>query len=131
MLTFIGRKRAEELAAEAEGRSNKRKANESGENGEHTTKFIKVPSAKTVEVPDEYLPANPTLTLRDVPEDTTKEELVGAFGDFSGFKDARTVPGRPFAFVEYTDADSAAAAKAATAGISIRGQIIKVTFRRS
>ncbi|CAD0017154.1 unnamed protein product [Aureobasidium pullulans] len=66
-------------------------------------------------VPDEYLPPNKILFIRQVPED---------YG-------VRTVPGRKgIAFVEYEAEDGAISAKEATAGMSLGDNTIRVTFQR-
>lgn len=53
-------------------------------------------------MPDEYLPPNKILFIRQVPEDYGVEGLSAIFGRFPGFREVRTVPGRKgIAFVEY------------------------------
>jgi RNA recognition motif-containing protein len=82
-------------------------------------------------VPDEYLPPNKTLFLRDLPDDYSKDMLAAVFRRFPGYKDLRLVPGRQgIAFVEYENEDGAITAKEATAGITLGEKAIRVTFQR-
>lgn len=82
-------------------------------------------------VPDEYLPPNKVLIIRDKPEDYTQESLVAIFSRFPGFTEVRTVPSRPtIAFVEYVNEDNAITAKEATSGMALGDNHIKVTFNR-
>ncbi|KAF8248419.1 RNA-binding domain-containing protein, partial [Wilcoxina mikolae CBS 423.85] len=46
------------------------------------------------QIPDEYLPPNTTLFLRDLPDDADSEMLLGLLGRFDAFKEVRMVPGR-------------------------------------
>lgn len=53
-------------------------------------------------VPDEYLPPNKILFIRQVPDGYDVDALTAIFSRFPGFKEVRTVPGRKgIAFVEY------------------------------
>lgn len=53
-------------------------------------------------VPDEYLPPNKILFIRQVPDDYGVDALTAIFSRFAGFREVRTVPGRKgIAFVEY------------------------------
>lgn len=82
-------------------------------------------------VPDEYLPPNKILFLRELPEDYGKDSLTIIFSRFAGFKELRTVPGRSgIAFVEYQDEEGAITAKEATAGMTLGDKAIRVTFQR-
>ena len=82
-------------------------------------------------IPDEYLPPNKILFLRELPEDYGKEALAAIFGRFAGFKEVRTVPGRKaIAFVEYEDEEGAITAKESTAGMTLGEKAIRVTFQR-
>jgi RNA recognition motif-containing protein len=83
-------------------------------------------------IPDEYLPPNKTLFLRDVPEDYDVESLTAIFGRFEGFREVRLVPGRKgIAFVEYEAEAGAISAKERTAGMSLGdSKPIRVTFQR-
>lgn len=82
-------------------------------------------------VPDEYLPPNKILFIRQVPEDYGVDALTTIFSRFAGFKEVRTVPGRKgIAFVEYEAEDGAISAKEATAGMSLGDNTIRVTFQR-
>lgn len=85
-------------------------------------------------VPEEYLPPNKILLLRELPEDYGKEALAAIFSRFPGFKDVRLVPGRKgIAFVEYEDESGAITAKEATSGMMLGGEdgkAMRVTFQR-
>ncbi|KAK5121390.1 hypothetical protein LTR85_005222 [Meristemomyces frigidus] len=82
-------------------------------------------------VPDEYLPPNKVLFLRELPEDYGKDGLTVIFSRFPGFKELRLVPGRKgIAFVEYADEEGAIAAKEATAGMTLGDKAIRVTYQR-
>ncbi|KAK0363366.1 hypothetical protein LTR59_011224 [Friedmanniomyces endolithicus] len=73
-------------------------------------------------VPDEYLPPNKVLLLRDLPED---------YVAFRAFKEVRTAPARPdIAFVEYEDEGGAIMAKEATGGMTLGDKAIRVTFQK-
>ncbi|KAJ5279428.1 U1 small nuclear ribonucleoprotein [Penicillium angulare] len=84
-------------------------------------------------VPDEFLPANKILFLRELPDDANEESLSAIFGRFEGFQEVRLVPGRKgIAFVEYEENSGAISAKEATAGMTIgeQGKAIRVTYQR-
>ncbi|KAK3112365.1 hypothetical protein LTR53_011430 [Teratosphaeriaceae sp. CCFEE 6253] len=82
-------------------------------------------------VPDEYLPANKILFLRDLPEDYGQAALTAIYSRFAGFKEVRTVPGRAaIAFVEYEDEQGATSAKEATGGMTLGDNPIRVTYQR-
>ncbi|KAK4920939.1 hypothetical protein LTR28_012825, partial [Elasticomyces elasticus] len=89
-------------------------------------------------VPDEYLPPNKILFLRQLPDSYSTEEagktaLQAIFSRFPGFKEVRLVPGRKgIAFVEYAAEEGAIAAKERTAGMVLgeEGKAMKVTFQR-
>jgi RNA recognition motif-containing protein len=84
-------------------------------------------------IPDEYLPPNKILFLRDVPKSYDVDGLSRIFGRFEGFREVRVVPGREgIAFVEYEAEAGAISAKEATAGMQLgdEGKGIRVTFQR-
>ncbi|KAL4919736.1 hypothetical protein BDW62DRAFT_178349 [Aspergillus aurantiobrunneus] len=84
-------------------------------------------------IPDEYLPPNKILFLRDLPDTADQENLTGVFGRFEGFREVRLVPGRKgIAFVEYDGESGAISAKEATSGMPMgpEGKPIRVTFQR-
>jgi RNA recognition motif-containing protein len=84
-------------------------------------------------IPDEYLPANKILFLRDLPDDASQESLSAVFGRFEGFQEVRMVPGRKgIAFVEYEAETGAISAKEATAGMPMgdQGKPIRITYQR-
>lgn len=84
-------------------------------------------------IPDEYLPPNKILFLRDLPENYDAEGLSRIFARFEGFREVRMVPGRKgIAFVEYEAEAGAISAKEATAGMQLgdEGKGIRVTYQR-
>lgn len=85
-------------------------------------------------IPDEYLPPNKILFLRDIPDSYDADGLTRIFSRFEGFKELRMVPGRKgIAFVEYEAEAGAISAKEATAGMQLgdEGKGIRVTFQRA
>ncbi|KAJ5945826.1 hypothetical protein N7454_002665 [Penicillium verhagenii] len=89
--------------------------------------------AATAVVPDEYLPPNKILFLREIPDDSNEEGLSAIFGRFEGFQEVRLVPGRKgIAFVEYETEAGAISAKEATSGMPMgeQGKPIRVTYQR-
>lgn len=85
-------------------------------------------------IPDEYLPPNKILFLRDLLEDYDADGLSRIFSRFEGFKEVRMVPGRKgIAFVEYEAEAGAISAKEATAGMQLgdEGKAIRVTYQRA
>jgi RNA recognition motif. (a.k.a. RRM, RBD, or RNP domain) len=84
-------------------------------------------------IPDEYLPPNKILFLRDLPESYEADDLSRIFSRFEGFREVRMVPGRRgIAFVEYEAEAGAISAKEATAGMQLgdEGKGIRVTYQR-
>lgn len=84
-------------------------------------------------IPDEYLPPNKILFLRDLPESYDADGLSTIFSRFEGFREVRMVPGRKgIAFVEYEAEAGAISAKEATAGMQLgdEGKGIRVTYQR-
>ncbi|KAI9376336.1 hypothetical protein BJX61DRAFT_490125 [Aspergillus egyptiacus] len=84
-------------------------------------------------IPDEYLPPNKILFLRDLPDNADQESLTAVFGRFEGFQEVRLVPGRKgIAFVEYESESGAISAKEATSGMPMgeQGKPIRVTYQR-
>ncbi|KAK2808306.1 hypothetical protein FQN50_004866 [Emmonsiellopsis sp. PD_5] len=89
-------------------------------------------AAATV-IPDEYLPPNKILFLREIPDSLDQDGLTAVFGRFEGFKEVRLVPGRKgIAFVEYEAETGAISAKEATSGMPLgeNGKPIRVTYQR-
>jgi len=94
---------------------------------------LKSTSGTGAVVPDEYLPPNKILFVRELPEDYDVEGLSTIFGRFEGFREVRLVPGRKgLAFVEYEAEAGAISAKESTAGMVLggEGKPIKVTYQR-
>ena len=82
-------------------------------------------------IPDEDLPPNTTLFLRDLPDDAEADTLIGLFGRFDAFKEVRMVPGRKgIAFVEFETLEGAISAKEGMGGMVLGNSIIKVTYQR-
>ena len=84
-------------------------------------------------MPDEYLPPNKILFVRNLPDDYTVEALSALFGQFEGFREVRVVPGRKgIAFVEYESEAGAIGAKENTAGMTLgeESKAIRVTYQR-
>ncbi|PLB47288.1 hypothetical protein P170DRAFT_511917 [Aspergillus steynii IBT 23096] len=89
--------------------------------------------AATAVIPDEYLPPNKILFLRDLPDTADQDSLTAVFGRFEGFQEVRLVPGRKgIAFVEYESESGAISAKEATSGMPMgeNGKPIRVTYQR-
>lgn len=98
---------------------------------ERPAKTAKPAAAAAGVVPDEYLPPNKILFLRELPEDYGKDGLTAIFSRFAGFRELRMVPGRAgIAFVEYENEEGAIMAKEATAGMTLGEKTIRVTFQR-
>jgi U2 small nuclear ribonucleoprotein B'' len=122
------RKQAEEAAAAAA--ASVKRPQEDSAMPDRPAKSVK-PTAAGGAVPDEYLPPNKTLFLRDLPEDYGKDALAVIFKRYPGFREIRVVPGRnTIAFAEYEDETGAIAAKEALSGIELSGQKIKITYQR-
>lgn len=69
-------------------------------------------------IPDEYLPPNKILFLRDLPETYDVDSLSTIFSRFEGFREVRMVPGRKgIAFVEYEAESGAISAKVSFCGL--------------
>jgi U2 small nuclear ribonucleoprotein B'' len=96
---------------------------------------LKASSANAAAViPDEYLPPNKILFLRDLPDSYDADGLSRIFSRFEGFREVRMVPGRKgIAFVEYEAEAGAISAKEATAGMQLgdEGKGIRVTYQRA
>ena len=94
-------------------------------------------------VPDEYLPPNKILFVRNLPERYTTEPeggvsaLTEIFGKYDGFREVRLVPGRNgIAFVEYESESGAVEGKQGVGGMLLGGQDgqeamkVMVTYQR-
>ena len=116
-------------ATEAEeARASKRAAEETL--AERPAKNAK-PAQTAGVVPNEYLPPNKILFLQDLDESYGKTQLTAVFGRYPGFKEVRTVPGRPgIAFAEYESDETAVVAKEALDGKTLGEKVIKVTYQR-
>ncbi|CAG8041988.1 unnamed protein product [Penicillium salamii] len=129
------RKQAHE-ALEAQKKLKRPAANAEPARPAKTTKGagLKPTSGTTAAViPDEYLPPNKILFLRELPDDASEEGLSTIFSRFEGFQEVRLVPGRKgIAFVEYEAETGAISAKEATSGMPMgeQGKAIRVTYQR-
>lgn len=122
------RKQALETAAQQQ-KNAKRAAADSL--AERPAKTAKAGGAAGGMVPDEYLPPNKTLFLRDLPESYGRDNIATIFSRFAGFREVRMVPGRKgIAFVEYEDENAAITAKEGTAGITLEEKVVKITYQR-
>lgn len=120
------RKQAHAAAEEAAKAAKRPAADSLAERSAKTTKPVAGGA-----VPDEYLPPNKILFLRDLPEDYGKVELAAVFQRYPGFKEVRLVPGRKgLAFVEYEGEDGAIAAKEGTTGMTLGDKAMRVTFQK-
>jgi hypothetical protein len=94
---------------------------------------LKPSNATTTVIPDEYLPPNKILFLRELPDEIDSDSLTAVFGRFEGFREVRLVPGRKgIAFVEYESEAGAISAKEATSGMPMgpNNKPVRVTYQR-
>jgi len=77
-------------------------------------------------------PPNKILFVENLPPQCNAMMLAMLFQQYSGYKEARLVPGKPgIAFVEFTDAFQSAAAKDALQGFKITPtQLMRITFAK-
>ncbi|KAF1990813.1 U1 small nuclear ribonucleo protein [Aulographum hederae CBS 113979] len=131
-------KQAQEAAATVT--SKKRPADEEPETAKPTlTKKLKgaglKPTGAPGQVPDEYLPPNKILIVRDIAEGFDNQlALTNIFDKFKGFREVRTVPTRSdIAFVEYESDAAAIEAKSQTNGMALGDteKALRVTFQRA
>jgi len=104
-----------------------------GDTSTSTTRPAKAPKTKQV-IPDEYLPPNNTLFVREVPDDYTVEMLEAMFARYPGFREVRTIPLPQFkgcAFVEYEANEGAIQAREALNGLSVGEGNLKVTYQKA
>lgn len=81
-------------------------------------------------LPEEYLPPNKQIIIREFPESYGKEELTALFQRFPGFQDMRVVQGRGIAICDFEDETGATAAKEAMHGQVLGERTMKVTYQR-
>ncbi|KAI5305300.1 hypothetical protein KEM56_004786 [Ascosphaera pollenicola] len=84
-------------------------------------------------IPDEYLPPNKILFLREIPDSMDQDSLTALFSQFPGFQEVRMVPGRKgIAFVEYDTDAQATTAKEATSTVPVGegGRFMRITYQR-
>lgn len=129
-LTMISERKQAREAAEREAaakKSAKRTAQETLV--DRPAKTNKVNPAGVV--PEEHLPPNKIIIIREFPDEYGKDELTTAFSRFPGFKEVRLVPGRKgIAFAEYLDETGATAARESMNGQAMGEKSIRVTFQR-
>ncbi|RIA91243.1 U1 small nuclear ribonucleo protein A, partial [Glomus cerebriforme] len=92
-----------------------------------------IPGASTVgNIPDEYLPPNNILFLQNLPNDITGTVLTTFFGQYSGFKEVRSIhPAKGIAFVEYDTEPQAMIAKEALSNYPIApDHKLKITYAK-
>lgn len=123
----------ERLQAAEKEALKKRKAEEDDGDAAPVAKKPAKGAVPAGQVPDEYLPPNKILFVRDIPADYDLDNLKVIFGRFPGFKEVRTVPGRQgLAFIEYEAEDGAVQAKERTSGMTLGAAStpIRVTYQR-
>lgn len=86
-------------------------------------------SRKTAE---DDTPPNRILFIENLPTETTKTMLTVLFQQYTGYKDARLIPGKPgIAFVEFADSFQATTAKDSLQDFKITpARSMKITFAR-
>jgi RNA recognition motif-containing protein len=87
-------------------------------------------------IPDEYLPPNNILFIRDVPDDYSNEMLEALFARYPGFREVRTIPVPAYkgcAFVEYEANEGAIQAREALNGrvLGDGEKGLRVTYQKS
>ncbi|CAH8556915.1 unnamed protein product [Schistosoma turkestanicum] len=109
-------------------------ANEVNSNGVDQTSSYRPPppppAVNPATIPDQ--PPNKILFLTNLPDDSDEAMLSMLFGQFTGYREVRMVPGRhDIAFVEFVNEVEASAAKLGLQGFNIRpGQAIRITFAK-
>ncbi|KAF2803043.1 small nuclear ribonucleoprotein U1a [Mytilinidion resinicola] len=83
-------------------------------------------------IPDEYLPPNKDLLVRNLPDEFDGEAFNGIFENFDGFKSATYVAGRNLGFVYFESEAHAITAKERTANLPVgeEGKPIMVTYAK-
>jgi U2 small nuclear ribonucleoprotein B'' len=82
-------------------------------------------------IPAQHLPPNKVLFIQNLPDSTTKEQLVAIYGQWEGFREVRMVPGRAgIAFVEYDTEGQAGLAKTRTKDLVLEDRHVSVTYQR-
>ena len=72
--------------------------------------------------------ANKILFVKNIPKDSTKEEVQAVFADCTGLKEIRLIAVKGVAFIEFEDVRTAAVALAAVAGAEVRENKLSITF---
>lgn len=81
------------------------------------------PKRPNVQMPDEYLPPNKILFLQNLPETSTKDQLLALFNQYPNLHEVRLIPTKKdIAFVEYIDEGSAGVAKDALHNFKLDGE---------
>jgi len=134
-IAAMERKKAAEV--EEKAKAEKKRAAEGEPDTQRINKAVRGAGLKSAAasaagvVPDEYLPPNTILFVRNVPDDYDVDKLTAIFSRFPDFKEVRSIAARKgIAFVEYNTMDGAISAKEATANMTLGDSVIKVTFQR-
>ena len=72
--------------------------------------------------------ANKILFAKNIPKDSTKDEVKALFAACTGLKEIRLIAVKGVAFIEFDDVRTAAVALAAVAGATIRENTLNITF---
>ncbi|TID25816.1 U1 small nuclear ribonucleo protein [Venturia nashicola] len=125
-------KERRQAAEDAEQQAQKRAAPEDATSGQ-PLKAHK-PAVKQAVVPDEYLPPNNVLFVREIPDEYDEDALVAMFSRYAGFKEVRMINAGRFAgnaFVEYDGNDGAISAREALNGRTVGAKTMKVTYQKA
>lgn len=129
---YVDRKKALETPTAAQPTATAKRPGDLSAPGGRPTKTAKISKANVI--PDEYLPPNNTLFVREVPEGYDVEKLNELFSRFPGFREVRTIPLPQFkgcAFVEYEANEGAIQAREALNGRAVEDKMLKVTYQKA
>eukprot|EP00029_Vermamoeba_vermiformis_P011462 TRINITY_DN6308_c0_g1_i1.p1 TRINITY_DN6308_c0_g1~~TRINITY_DN6308_c0_g1_i1.p1 ORF type:complete len:228 (+),score=51.55 TRINITY_DN6308_c0_g1_i1:58-741(+) len=120
-------KRKEDKKRKAEDNKNQ------GPNKRQETEAARAQQPHQVMMPTQMELPNKILFLQNVPEETTKEQVVAIFQPFTGFKDVAMVPGRKgIAFVEFDDEIQSGVAMGSLQGFRLdNDHALVITFAKS
>ncbi len=104
-----------------------------GPNKRQETEAARAQQPQQVIMPTQMEMPNKILFLQNVPEETTKEQVVAIFQPFTGFKDVAMVPGRKgIAFVEFDDEIQSGVAMGSLQGFRMdNDHALVITFAKS
>jgi RNA recognition motif-containing protein len=114
---------AERLKAKETGDNRKRPAEQPLTRNGHAVKPRRV-------IPDESLPPNNILFLQNLPSGVQESSITPIFDKFPGFVEVRLFSVRHVGFVEYQTEQQAVIAKESTAGVTVNGEQISVTYAK-